>query len=509
MVRVLKITSGLLGVALLALVCLLGMGRRSDSPPNVLLVHAGPGIQLGAGLHPNVPPAPPYELWWLIPESNVRHRIGGEFRTVEWLGDLWKDGWVYFLGAKSIERNKLYRMRLDGSGLTALTDALDAVQPLPNRQWLIAGIALGVMKDALYRIANDGAVLAQLSPPNFVPKSWDEVGFESNPPGINREGVFFAATPIITPQIAGKSDVFWADWQGATITNFTQRQADSFTFDRAPTGASWLTVRNESDGRLYLVPREGGDWQRVTQDDSAMRNVGWEWSVLWLEQAQILIVAESPFQARPPVRYSAYRISSPDESPQQVWNLPISFHDLSPDGQWLLIIWRDGLDSVLGKVRLATGERSEIVRIPNTDLLQMYGYGSVAGWSPDSQWIYYYQQVESNPEPYNLWRVNSESQLQQQVVDNVFTLGAPTFSPDGKWITFVDFMNPSSVTSHILRLDGGMPYPIMPDFRDVMVLGWIGMQDKKWQPPFLATGGIALMASFYVIGRVSRNGWPK
>jgi len=134
---------------------------------------------------------------------------------------------------------------------------------------------------------------------------------------------------------------------------------------------------------------------------------------------------------------------------------------ISPDGQYVVYILRDGEKQSLMVRQVATG--SDVQIIP-PDVSQFDGLT----FSPDSNYVYYAGSSKDNPLFGFLFRIPVLGGTPQQLVRDVDT--GPSFSPDGKRFAFlrgipekgeVDLLvaNLDGSGEHVLRAQPGRPTP--------------------------------------------------
>ncbi len=123
----------------------------------------------------------------------------------------------------------------------------------------------------------------------------------------------------------------------------------------------------------------------------------------------------------------------------------------SPDGQWIASLWADGQPGLY--VTSAGGGPAR--------LLSDLGYEQIAGWSPDSQQVYF-----AIPGADQGGFVLRSASRGDGTITDVLTLDdsslkftAATVSPDGKWVAYRGFDNTSL---YLKSLDGGSARLVLP-----------------------------------------------
>ena len=136
----------------------------------------------------------------------------------------------------------------------------------------------------------------------------------------------------------------------------------------------------------------------------------------------------------------------------------------SPDGQWIASLWADGQPGLY--VTSAGGGPAR--------LLSDLGYEQIAGWSPDSQQVYF-----AIPGADQGGFVLRSASRGDGTITDVLTLDdsslkftAATVSPDGKWVAYRGFDNTSL---YLKSLDGGSARWCCPNWVR-RPMGWFGAQ---------------------------------
>ncbi|HUI84483.1 MAG TPA: protein kinase [Candidatus Binatia bacterium] len=138
--------------------------------------------------------------------------------------------------------------------------------------------------------------------------------------------------------------------------------------------------------------------------------------------------------------------------------------------------------------------------------------------SPDGKWVVF---NASHGGDYALWRVLLQGGTPEQVT--AYGSSFPTVSPDGKWIAFDDYADPRANKIGVIALAGGQPvqtfdysasiapgYPVIhwtPDSRELTyLLDRQGVSNIWWQP---VAGGPAKQLTDFTTGQIFNFDWSR
>jgi Tol biopolymer transport system component len=151
-----------------------------------------------------------------------------------------------------------------------------------------------------------------------------------------------------------------------------------------------------------------------------------------------------------------YTVPITGGTPKKITTIgPSYFHSWSPDGKYLIY----------------TGGRNDqwdIYRIPSkggkeVKLTVSKGLDDGSEYTPDGKYIYY-NSTESGK--MQIWRMRSNGTRHEQITNDDYNNWFPHISPDGKWIVFLSYMNDVKPEDHpfykhvylrLMPIGGGTP----------------------------------------------------
>lgn len=488
MARVLKITSGLMGVLLLVMVGVLRAGGIDNDPPQMMLIwERKPGYLSGNLV--------------LVDSQSLHRRVIA--RDIMVGQELWaEDGWLYMVARQAAipdlrnqgaigypSNDHLVRMRWSGNQLEAISDIiLPWVSRTADGGWLVFNSwELGY---PIYYLQRDGTNAVRLSPSNYQSYSyWYEESFGPKMVG--------SSVLMTVRSDQGTYHVHKADMTDGNSSLQLNPFGDNSRLAYVPSGEKWI-VAHEPFGRLQVV------WLDHPQSPQPLINENHEWVigkvVNWLPESRLLIIRTEPtttyatgsYNVPASYKLTAFRIGDEATPPEWVWSIPgADTHQISPDSQWLLITWATAEGDIgLGKMRPDSSDRSGLARM-NTSY-------EVWGWSPDGQWAWYTQPGAAVGTE-TIWRARADGLVQDKIDRIQADARFDSWSPDGNYLIYTetDYQADQQIT-YRMEADGSNRTKILGDARFTQFVGWLPIQRPIWQPYVLMIVG-SLLVLVYVL----------
>lgn len=315
---------------------------------------------------------------------------------------------------------------------------------------------------AIYRINSDGTGLQKIV----------ELGgrTEYPIPGPDGEWVFFQSN------VTGRSQVYRCRWDGSEVTNLTEGN---------PLGPEWLesygitlsadgkqliyTVHNGEIGRVVIANSDGSDPRFVAPQlgytyMTAISPQGDRIAFSGPARGYRLLIADLP-EGEP-------RLLTPDH--------PESFApQFTPDGKTILFFRRDG---DLYRVEAAGGEPQRLTEgngYVEFRLSKKDQHGSTDGpqLSPDGSTIAYMVDREGVS---NIHLIGIDGTGRRQLTHRTTNCGRVRWSPDGKRLAFVSFIEGSKYPQlFIIDVEGGEPHQVTNIDEAVYFPQWSPEQTNK------------------------------
>ena len=205
---------------------------------------------------------------------------------------------------------------------------------------------------------------------------------------------------------------------------------------------SFTGSRNGSNNQVWILDRRGGEAVQLTEVEQGIRD--YQWSP---DGSQLLLTIRDP-------------------EPENGWG---SEKENAPQAPWVidrLQFKRDGQGYLTGNqhthLYIFDLETHNLTQITSGDFDE-----SQAVWSPDGRTIAFVSNRTAEPDGNqntDIWIVSSQNtdkgQTLLQVTSNPGSDSSPSWSPDGKWITYVSVIEPDLIwyaTRHlaVISSDGG------------------------------------------------------
>lgn len=265
-------------------------------------------------------------------------------------------------------------------------------------------------------------------------------------PVLSPEGQWIAYTITETSleEESSETRVWMVSSDGGEAIPMTTSGASSSNPQWSPDGRflSFTGSRNGSNNQVWILDRRGGEAVQLTEVEQGIRD--YQWSP---DGSQLLLTIRDP-------------------EPENGWG---SEKENAPQAPWVidrLQFKRDGQGYLTGNqhthLYIFDLETHNLTQITSGDFDE-----SQAVWSPDGRTIAFVSNRTAEPDGNqntDIWIVSSQNtdkgQTLLQVTSNPGSDSSPSWSPDGKWITYVSVVEPDLIwyaTRHlaVISSDGG------------------------------------------------------
>ena len=265
-------------------------------------------------------------------------------------------------------------------------------------------------------------------------------------PVLSPEGQWIAYTITETSleEESSETRVWMVSSDGGEAIPMTTSGASSSNPQWSPDGRflSFTGSRNGSNNQVWILDRRGGEAVQLTEVEQGIRD--YQWSP---DGSQLLLTIRDP-------------------EPENGWG---SEKENAPQAPWVidrLQFKRDGQGYLTGNqhthLYIFDLETHNLTQITSGDFDE-----SQAVWSPDGRTIAFVSNRTAEPDGNqntDIWIVSSQNtdkgQTLLQVTSNPGSDSSPSWSPDGKWITYVSVIEPDLIwyaTRHlaVISSDGG------------------------------------------------------
>jgi len=240
------------------------------------------------------------------------------------------------------------------------------------------------------------------------------------------EWVAYVVGTVDSARDRSNSDLYMVRWDGSRAVQLTFTSEGEGSPRWSPDGRylSFVASRgtSRSGGQIWLLDRAGGEAQKLTDLKSGVS--GYEWSP---DSKRIVIVAQDPDSAAPAVGDSA--------RPRTAKPIVIDRYHFKQDGQGYLGNRR----SHLYVFDVAARKAEQITSGP-------YGENN-ASWSPDGRFIAFVSERAADPDRVNdpnvyVMEARVGAEPRQLTTWSGPDGGRPAWSPDGKWLAYLQGSEP-------------------------------------------------------------------
>ena len=245
-------------------------------------------------------------------------------------------------------------------------------------------------------------------------------------PGADAEHVIFELGPglgVYDPK-TGESEKLSLDLDSDHIHSRETRMALAPEVTGADIGPSGKRILVEARGQIWSVAAENGD-ARVIENHPGARSTNAAWSP---DGKTIAFISDRSGE------YQVWTVPATGGEPKKLTTaLKGEYNGLiwSPDGNWLATVERS---TAITLVNVKTGDVQVVDTSPNYSSYDSY-FPNV-GFSPDSKFLTY-SRVEDNWN-WAVWIHDISANKNVQVTDPTINSYAPTFTPDGKYLAFLE-----------------------------------------------------------------------
>ena len=256
--------------------------------------------------------------------------------------------------------------------------------------------------------------------------------------------IAYTITEASLEEESSETRVWMVSSQGGQAIPMTATGASSGNPQWSPDGKflSFTGSRNGSNNQVWILDRRGGEAVQLTSIEQGVRD--YQWSP---DGSQLLLTIRDP-------------------EPENGWG---SEKENAPQAPWVidrLQFKRDGQGYLTGNqhthLYIFDLKTQNLAQITSGDFDE-----SQAVWSPDGRTIAFVSNRTAEPDGNqntDIWIVSSQNtdkgQTLLQVTSNPGSDSSPSWSPDGKWITYVSVIEPDLIwyaTRHlaVISSDGG------------------------------------------------------
>lgn len=319
----------------------------------------------------------------------------------------------------------------------------------------VAAVRAAVLQGAAATVAL-AAAAAQAPPSRLF--SLDDLARmrEVTDPQISPDGVWvsYTVTTVDTARDRTQSDVWMTSWDGSRTVQLTSSPESEHTARFSPDGR-WLTfLSGRADPldaeQLWLMDRAGGEAVRVTRYAGGVSDYAWA-----PDSRQLVLVVKDP-PAEPAAADSAKR-----PRPIVIDRFQFKQDEVGYLDQRRRHLYLINLPTRQG-VKLTSGDHDELM----------------PSWSPDGKTIAFVTKRGADPDRTNNWDIYTIEVAPGARARQITTfegsdgdpdyVGRPAWSPDGKWIAYLQGGAPRLIYYGVERLavvpaSGGPSRIVSPD----------------------------------------------
>ncbi|MBV6522303.1 MAG: Dipeptidyl-peptidase 5 [Gemmatimonadaceae bacterium] len=258
------------------------------------------------------------------------------------------------------------------------------------------------------------------------------------------EWVAYVVSQLDSVRDRGNSDIYMTSWDGSRTIQLTHSPDGESSPRWSPDGKylSFVASRGESrgGGQIWLLDRRGGEAFKLTEHKGGVGSYAWS-----PDSKRIVFVSQDP-EPEPPKDTSAARTPKP---------IVIDRYAFKRDVEGFL----DERRSHVWVFDVATRKEEQITTGPFDD--------SNPSWSPDGTRIAFVSERGADPDRHNnsdifVVAARAGAPITQLTTWSGPDQGRPAWSPDGKWIAYLQGSEPelyaySQGMLAIVPADGGAP----------------------------------------------------
>ncbi len=485
MIRVLKITSGLMGVLLLMLVGVMGVGRRGKDGVQSLLISSGNPLVDEARIYLttlNVERYMPLTSKYTYANFIGWIETGERFLYVGTDMKFVAGEWRYFSTAyEGNTRRASPRLIADNVGCVGGNYGEKCIYLSPNRQWLLYHVLNPDASYSLKKVNLAGGQSQQLNPPEIqILSEWlfDSVAISADSEWSNTDH---------------GPTVYLMRNDGSELKRISPEAVNDVRVRYWVEDQNWLIIQHGR--KLYKLTTDGQTFERLTTDpDEQMR----EKVIAWFLDDGYSLVADSEYAPR-------FLTFVPIEDDGQIWTMEhFDQWKQSADGKWIILFEIWGGERKILKIR-PDGSELELL----SDTVERMGPGTgLWGLTPDGKWILYTGQLGSHVD--TIWRVNIFGGEPERIATHDMYAEFLSWSPDGQWAIYrtEPFYNHYA---NRVRIDGTHNAPFLIDGNldmNTVFDDWGPLYEKDWQPAILAALALTLITTPILLSRLRRRPHP-
>jgi len=267
----------------------------------------------------------------------------------------------------------------------------------------------------------------------------------------------------MTREVASDYNAYSQGRQGSRIETmdvFSGRRKVIYESDRGIEAPNWTRdgerLLVNLDGKLFQIPVEGGDLTQINTGFADRLN-----NDHGISPDGVSIAISHHVNGRPGGGSTIYKMPLTGGEPVEITRLtPSYWHGWSPDGKAVLYVGQRGEDGYqIFSADVNSGLETQLTHFK-------MGHVDGPAYSPDGRHIYY---NGSQSGTMQIWRMRPDGSDREQITFDQYNDWFPHFSPDGKWMVFISFLDDIDVNDHpfykrvmirMMPVDGGAPIVI-------------------------------------------------
>lgn len=480
--RVLKITSGLIGILLLLITGSL-MGRPNRNQPLQFMLVRVSNQNTGLGYQ---------QFYWVEPNLDITRPASLRHDHLSFVG--LTSEWMYYTTTdynrtSGSPESKLYRIQpAAASNRQVVADDLPAcwdgcgMMMTQEQEFVIPTYTNYGSGLQLYRAQLGGlerlAVLDSSIPFQYIPPNFTLVD----------EWVVFNGTPLSSTSFPPTSQVYRIPMTGGSASNLTPNMADA-TIVYWPPDETTGVVANVVDGNLYQVSLD------ANQPPHHLTMSGHDWASVaaWLQKSRILIVQSAAGSSG-----GEWLAAVQWDTQQVLWEAVVGYGAVSSDEHRVVVIGLTFTPKLevsgteLVEIQTINGQRRVITQMQGSFIREVWG------WTGDGAWLLF-TTYAANVNNITLWRVAAAGGHAQKVVDISASAIFEGWTADGMSAIYTEYAPTHENFSFQIHVDDTHPQrliPNHPEFRSIEFLTRVTVHPRRFQPEILlvAGGGLCLIA---------------